>query len=60
LGVQEVTIRDVYQGNGVIHVIDHVVMPNKCLIIKEKAYGKNFPEILSFSNPKVTGLRIFS
>lgn len=26
-GMAEVTIRDVYQSNGVIHVIDHVVMP---------------------------------
>jgi len=26
-GMAEVTIKDVYQSNGVIHVIDHVVMP---------------------------------
>ena len=26
-GMANVTIRDVYQSNGVIHVIDHVVMP---------------------------------
>jgi len=26
-GMAAVTIRDVYQNNGVIHVIDHVVMP---------------------------------
>ena len=26
-GVAEITIKDVYQSNGVIHVIDHVVMP---------------------------------
>lgn len=26
-GMATVTIRDVYQSNGVIHVIDHVVMP---------------------------------
>ena len=26
-GMAMVTIRDVYQSNGVIHVIDHVVMP---------------------------------
>jgi len=24
-GMAEVTIKDVYQGNGVIHVIDHAV-----------------------------------
>jgi uncharacterized surface protein with fasciclin (FAS1) repeats len=27
-GMAKVTIKDVYQKNGVIHVIDHVVMPN--------------------------------
>jgi uncharacterized surface protein with fasciclin (FAS1) repeats len=26
-GMAEITISDVYQSNGVIHVIDHVVMP---------------------------------
>ena len=26
-GVAEITIKDVYQSNGVIHVIDHVLMP---------------------------------
>ena len=26
-GTAKVTIKDVYQSNGVIHVIDHVVMP---------------------------------
>ena len=26
-GMAEITIKDVYQSNGVIHVIDHVVMP---------------------------------
>lgn len=26
-GMAEVTIKDVYQSNGVIHVIDHVLMP---------------------------------
>jgi uncharacterized surface protein with fasciclin (FAS1) repeats len=26
-GMAEITIRDVYQSNGVIHVIDHVLMP---------------------------------
>ncbi len=26
-GMATVTIRDVYQSNGVIHVIDHVIMP---------------------------------
>jgi uncharacterized surface protein with fasciclin (FAS1) repeats len=26
-GWATITIRDVYQSNGVIHVIDHVVMP---------------------------------
>jgi len=26
-GMAEITIKDVYQSNGVIHVIDHVVLP---------------------------------
>ncbi len=26
-GVAQITIKDVYQSNGVIHVIDHVVLP---------------------------------
>jgi uncharacterized surface protein with fasciclin (FAS1) repeats len=26
-GMATVTIKDVYQSNGVIHVIDHVVLP---------------------------------
>jgi uncharacterized surface protein with fasciclin (FAS1) repeats len=27
-GMAEITIKDVYQSNGVIHVIDHVLMPS--------------------------------
>ena len=26
-GISAVTTKDVYQSNGVIHVIDHVVLP---------------------------------
>jgi uncharacterized surface protein with fasciclin (FAS1) repeats len=26
-GMAEITIKDVYQSNGVIHVIDHVILP---------------------------------
>ena len=26
-GMAEITIKDVYQNNGVIHVIDHVLLP---------------------------------
>lgn len=26
-GIAEITVKDVYQSNGVIHVIDHVVLP---------------------------------
>ena len=26
-GMSEITIKDVYQSNGVIHVIDHVILP---------------------------------